>query len=348
MSVHESVMAGHGFYSDHSRPQHAAAAVAYPYLQAAAGEAPIPDPPLPFGLGDLGCAGGANEMEPMGLAVEAVRARSDVPIQVVHTDIPENDFGPLFTLLAGPDGYPAHTTGAWPVVVGRTLYGPLVPDLTLHVAWSGITLQWLSDVPVTVPDAVYSNLVTGPEREAIRQRSVDDWHTFLTERARELVDGGGLVICAGASYPDGSSGAEALFTVIGEELDALQAAGTLRPGEHARIYYPTWNRTMDEWLAPFDGPLGEAFEVLDHRFDGTHDAETFAAAVEQGTFADTYVAFVRAITEAPFFRWLDADRSPEERHHVVEAFYDGLKARLTPDVAAFWHVASLRLRRRPR
>jgi hypothetical protein len=353
-AVDQSVMAGHGYYSANSRPQHAAASVAYPYLAAAAGDAAAPVDGSPFTIGDFGCAGGANEMEPMALAIDGVRRRGvTAAIEVVHTDLPDNDFTPLFQLLENPTSYAAGRPAVYPLVVGRTLYGPLLPDRRLHLGWSGITLHWLSAVPGTIADQIYANLTTGAAREALRRQAEDDWRTFLTERGRELVDGGELVLVAGASEPDGRSGAEALFTVIGDVLATMVTVGGLRPGEHERIFYPTWNRTPGEWLAPFGGELSDAFEVVDSRLDAADDAQTYpqyARDHDAGGFAAAYTRFVRAITEHPFFRALDPDRSPADRAAVVEDFYRRLQGALEehPDAAAVWHVMSLRLRRRRR
>lgn len=349
-------MAAHGEYSRHSRPQHAAAAVAYPYLERATGEVPLPSPATALRILDMGCAGGQNEMEPLALAVDGLRARAaHAPVSVVHTDLPENDFGPLFALLDGPHSYTAGRPGVFPSVVGRTLYGPLVPDRSAHVGWSGITLHWLSTVPCPVPDAVFSNLTTGRERDALGKQAAEDWATFLHERARELVDGGQLVVVAGASDDDGRAGAEGLFTMIGDELHAMVEHGALQQAEAERIFYPTWNRTLDEWLAPFaSGPAAADFEVVEHREDESDDAATFPQYVrdhDAAAFARAYIGFVRAVTENPFFRSLDAARTPAQRDAVITEFYDGLRQRLEaePDVATcVWRVVSLRIRRRAR
>ena len=88
------------------------------------------------------------------------------PVEIVHTDLPQNDFGSLFALLASPSGYPAGRQEIYPSAIGRTLYGPLLPERQLLIGWSGITLHWLSTVPVAVPDQIYPNLVTGPAESA--------------------------------------------------------------------------------------------------------------------------------------------------------------------------------------
>ena len=229
----------------------------------------------------------------------------------------------------------------------------MLPERQLLIGWSGITLHWLSTVPVAVPDQIYPNLVTGPARERLRQQSADDWNLFLTERARELVDGGELVLVAGASQPDGLSGAEALMHLIGDVLQAMVDDGVLRDGERERMFYPTWNRTPEEWLAPFDGPFADTFEVIDQRFDAADDSVAYPQFRDGGdaeAFAQKYVGFVRAITEVPFFRWLDADRDDAARHDGHRGLLRAARAGTAGEshAAAVWHTMSLRIRRRRR
>jgi hypothetical protein len=347
----ESVMQGGGAYGANSRPQHVAAAVAYPYLDRAAAELPI-ERARAIVIGDLGCAGGANEMEPMQRAIDALRRRDpSTPIEVVHTDLPQNDFGPLFALLDSPASYTTGQHEVYPRVVGQTLYGPLFPAGSLSLVWSGITLHWLSAMPAIATDTVYANLTSGAAREALSAQSAADLQVFLASRAAELVAGGEVVVVAGTSNADGLSGAEALFEVIDDTLAAMVADGALRVDERTRIFYPTWNRTPAEWLAPFDGPLGDAFEVVEHRVDASHDDAVYSQFVRDGdaaAFAAAYVGFVRAVTEHPFFRSLDADRTPAQHDAIRDDFYRRLQVELAahPTCAAVWHVMSLRLRRR--
>lgn len=346
----QSVMLGGGFYSHNSRPQRAAASAADAHFAAAAAGVPLPGRPTPVLIGDFGCAGGANEMAPLAAAIDAVRVRdATIPIEVAHTDLPQNDFGPLFALLQGPDSYLNGVSEVYPHVVGRTLYGPLFPDRRLHLGWSAITLHWLSSMPVIVPGRVYSNLLEdGLARQSLAERSAADWRAFLVERSRELVDGGELVLTGGASFSDGKSGAEGLFIMIQDVLAGMVDDAILRPGESDRIYYPTWNRTPAEWAAPVE-ELG--FDLLAQEFTGTDDAENYRASLERGTFADDYLPFVRAITDRPFFRWLDGDRHGDDRARVTETFYERLHGHIAANptaAACFWHVVTLRLRRRPR
>ena len=351
----ESVMKGRGFYSHHSGVQHAAAEPGYPMLRRAATEVPF-DGARPVVIADMGCAGGRNELEPLGLAVTALRDRDgDVPIVVVHTDLPENDWTSLFTTIAdGEHGYAAGRDHVFGYAAGRSLYGALVPDGSLHLGWSGITVHWLSEMPGVVRDAIFATFTTGDDRERLREQSRRDWHGFLEHRARELVDGGQLVVVGGIASDDGTSGAEGLFRLADEELQDLVRRGMLRASEYDAIFYPTWNRTVGEFLDPLqgDGPFAAAFSVEDVVTDQTSDAATFPQYERDGdadAFAAAYIGFARAITEPSFFRWLDPDRPEEERVAVVTAFYDGLQRRIAADpgpATCHWQTVSLRLVRR--
>jgi hypothetical protein len=351
----ESVMKGGGFYSHHSGVQHTAAAPGYPMLERAATEVPF-DGSQPVVIADMGCAGGRNELEPLTLAVDALRARAaHVPVVVVHSDLPENDWASLFTTIERDEhSYLAGREGVFGYAAGRSLYGALVPDGSLHLGWTGITVHWLSEMPGVVRDAIFATFASGDDRARLRDRSRRDWLGFLDHRARELVAGGQVVVVGGMASDDGTSGAEGLFRLADDELRDLVQRGVLRTSEYDEIFYPTWNRTVGEFLEPMqgDGPFAAAFSVEEVVTDRTSDAETFPQYERDGdaeAFAAAYIGFVRAITEPSFFRWLAPDRAADDRAAVVTEFYAGLQQRIAADPASatcHWQTASLRLLRR--
>ncbi|HET9046190.1 MAG TPA: hypothetical protein VFO33_04475 [Casimicrobiaceae bacterium] len=344
----ESVMKGGGYYSAHSAVQHASAAPGYPMFERAAAEVPLPRNGDALTIGDFGCAGGANEMTPLSLAIGALRKRTPaLPIEVVLADLPGNDWTSLFARVETSSQSYAWQQGAiYSYGAGRSLYGPVVPDRRLTLGWTAITVHWLSAVPPCQPDSAYANLVTGPARDALAQRSRDDWRAFLAERARELISGGQLVIVGGASDSDGVSGAEGLFRMVDAELRDLTDRGVLRPSERAHIFYPTWNRTPAEFIGPL---AGSAFTLAEQREDVSDDSERYPQFVRDGdatAFAAAYIGFVRAVTEPAFFRWIEADRTPTQKSAIVGAFYAGLERRIAADPAGatcHWHTVTLRL-----
>lgn len=348
-------MEGHGYYSAHSDVQRAAAAPGFPMFERAATEVPLPSASDALAIGDYGCAGGANEMTPLAIAIETLRRRAPtLPIEVVHADLPSNDFTSLFTLLAtSPKSYAWQGPNIYSYGVGRSLYGPIVPDGRLRLGWTAITVHWLSSMPACQPDSSFANLVTGPAREALKQRSREDWQVFLRQRARELVSGGQLVVVGGASDSTGHSGAEGLFRMVDAQLRALVENGTLRRTEFEHIFYPTWNRTLTEFLEPFSaGELAAAFSVAEQREDVNDDGAIYPQYVRDGdakAFAAAYIGFVEAVTKPAFFRWIEPDRTSEQREAIVNAFYAGLEARIAgdPDAATCrWRTVTLRVVRR--
>jgi hypothetical protein len=349
----ESVMKGGGYYSAHSSVQHAAAAPGFPMFERAASEVPLPGGGAPLAIGDFGCAGGANEMTPLALAVAALRRRAPaLLIEVVLADLPANDWTSLFTLVeTSSDSFAWRQESVYSYGAGRSLYGSVVPDRRLTLGWTAITVHWLSAVPECRPDSSFSNLVTGVARAALMQRSREDWHAFVSQRARELVPGGQLVVVGGASDSKGVSGAEGLFRMIDAQLRDLVAGGMLRRSEAARIFYPTWNRTPAEFLDPFENRASQ-FSVAEHREDVTDDSGRYPQFVRDGdarAFAAAYVGFVRAVTEPAFFRWIEPDRTPEQKSAIVTAFYAGLERRIAADPSSAtcrWRTVTLRLIRR--
>jgi SAM dependent carboxyl methyltransferase len=68
----------------------------------------VPQGTEPAAVADFGAAQGRNSLGPMRLAVEKLRRRTTVstPIVIIHTDLPQNDFGSLFTLVeTSPESY---------------------------------------------------------------------------------------------------------------------------------------------------------------------------------------------------------------------------------------------------
>jgi SAM dependent carboxyl methyltransferase len=345
-------MAGGGYYGRHSEAQRVAAAPGFALLERAARQVPVPES-SPIVIADFGCVGGRNELEPIRIAIAAVRERAAAPIMVVHTDLPSNDFTSLFQAVEQSGAsYLTGQSDVYAYAAGRSLYGPVFPDATLSLGWTAITVHWLSAMPGVIPDQIYANLTDGPARNALQAQSRRDWEAFLRERLRELRPGGQVVVVGGASRADGLSGAEGLFEMAAGQLKAMVARGLLRRSEYQNMFYPTWNRTLQEFLDPLeDGPLAGKLTVEESVEHTTSDGETYPQYQRDGDaagFAEAYVPFVKAVTAPSFFRWIEPDRSKRERAAIEDGFYDGLKRRIASDPAratCHWHTVGLRIRK---
>src|SRR5271156_1713942 len=95
-----TAMQGGGFYNRNSNQQAANLTSALPLLENAARSIPI-EGAAPLVIVDFGACQGSNSMRPARAAIETLRAGAGParPVEVIHTDLPSNDFTSLFTML---------------------------------------------------------------------------------------------------------------------------------------------------------------------------------------------------------------------------------------------------------
>jgi hypothetical protein len=342
-----------GEYSRHSLAQHSAGGLGLPLLgRAVAGVAPgvaaLPAG-VPVFVGDFGAAGGRNELTPMATTVEGLRSGGiRAPIVVVHTDIATNDFTTLFkTVEESPDTY-LRTPDVFAFAAGRSFYERIFPRASVLLGWSAIAVHWLSRVPEPITDHVYSAFATGSVRDAFARQSAADWDAFLTARAAELRPGGQAVVVGGMALDDGTSGAEALMTALNSAVHALVASGSITEAESRAMNVPTWNRTMADFIRPFE-PDGTAtvagLALLEHAAAEVPDQYLLAyrADGDKQAFASAVTGFLRAFTEPSLFGTLD--RSALERRRAADAVYRSVEYTLATDPERYetvWKVALLR------
>jgi hypothetical protein len=339
-------MMGHGVYGRHSLAQHSAGGFGLPGLERAARAAARARGAEPVVVADLGAAGGRNELQPMTVAIETLRdAGVTAPITVVHTDIPTNDFSALFeTVEHDPDTY-LRLDDVYTLAAGRSFYGRIFPSESLTLAWSAIAVHWISRVPMPIHGHVYSAFATGEVRDAFREQSAADWRVFLESRAAELRPGAEMVVVGGANQDDGLSGAEALMDALDAAIRAEVASGALTQDEYDRMSIPTWNRTLAEFTAPFQGDdLG--LTLLESELDFAPDAYLAAYREDHDAqkFGTAVSGFLRAFTEPSLFGGLA--RAAGAASTIANRVYARVAEAAAADpeaVETLWHVAVLRI-----
>jgi len=262
-------MEGHGGYNRRSAVQGSSGAGALPLLRQAAREVVLPVGEAPVVIADYGSSQGRNSLVPMAAAIEVLRTRIGAgrAISVVHTDLPSNDFAPLFQLLADdPASYLRDDPAVFASAVGRSFYEQTLPSASVTLGWSAWAVQWLSRTPAPVPDHVqvaYSH--DAAAREAFARQAARDWDVFLGCRAKELASGGRLVVLTMARTDEGDFGYRALLSAMYGALRALIAEGLVSQDEAARMAIPTVGRTRTEFTAPFTAAshAGLTLEQLD-------------------------------------------------------------------------------------
>src|SRR5262249_3382371 len=123
-----TAMEGRGFYNRNSAMQAASNAVLLPLWREAAGRVPPGDQHLT--IGDYGPSHGRNAMEPMTVAIDALRQRAGPgrAIEIVHTDLPANDYSALFQAV-GEDAasYRRGDDAVFFSAIGRSYFEQILP-----------------------------------------------------------------------------------------------------------------------------------------------------------------------------------------------------------------------------
>jgi hypothetical protein len=158
-------------------------------------------------------------------------------------------------------------------------------------------------------------------------------------------------VLGGASDKEGSSGAEGLMDMANAALQGLVDGDTIRSSEYERMVIPTYNRSLKEFEALFSAGAENSLVKLESssevalpdpfwpEYEQSGDARAFGVAYEE---------FFRAAYGPSLFGELDADRTPQEREQITDAFYDSLRDKVAADpakAACNWRVVLLLIAR---
>lgn len=256
-AVANKAMEGGGFYNRNSDLQAAGAALALPLFEQAARTIPAnASPQTPLVIADYGSSQGRNSMRPMRLAIETLRERigPDRPIEVVHTDLPSNDFAALFTTLQeDASSYLRGQQGVFPSAVGRSYFEPILPPGRVQLGWNTWTLHWLSRNPAEASDHVIPLLSASESvREATRRQQAHDWANFLAARSAEMAEGAQLVTLSMGRTPDVHGWDWATGELWRAAVD-MADDGLLSSAELRRFTLPVGGRWTADLEAPFEG-----------------------------------------------------------------------------------------------
>jgi hypothetical protein len=265
LPIANTAMEGAGFYNRNSSLQAAGIELALPLLDAAAQGLQV-DGEAPLVIADFGSSQGRNSMRPMRLAIETLRRRfgPDRPIEVIHTDLPSNDFASLFRMLDEEEtSYLSGQPRVFPSAVGRSYFAPILPPARVHLGWNSWTLHWMSRNPIEVHDHVLAICsASAAAREAVRHQLADDWQNFLAARAVELAPRGRLVSLSMGATTE-SHGWEWILGELWHATVELADEGLISANELNRFTVPVGGRTTADLAAPFAAGEFEGLS-LDH------------------------------------------------------------------------------------
>jgi hypothetical protein len=296
----------------------------------------------------------------MGAVVAGLRRCTGQPVQAVYSDLASNNFNRLFANLEQARCNRLFPAGVYSSAVGGSFYDTLLPPGTVHLATCFNALHWLDQLPeVPLPDGIVyrrphpprPGLAVTPEAAAAFARQADqDLVRFLECRARELVEGGKLLV-AGLGDTEQARVGDGPLDVLNDACLDLVAAGQLPREGYQRLTAPCYFRTVPEFLAPLEragSPVGDAFMV--DRAEAIEDPLPFLVELRRGgdvaAYAEAYTGFLRAVSE-PVVR-AAFDRS-DGAAATVEGLYDRIRDRVLTEPERYaWrhHLVAVLLTRR--
>jgi len=344
-------MVGGGFYNANSSAQMAAIAHVLPWITEALQEIDLESTCAAVRLADFGCSEGANSIAVMRELIAALRPATDRPIETVHSDLPTNDFSQLFLALR-PDGVSTYgDTNVFSSAVGGSMFDQLLAPASCDFASTFNAIGFLSRYPLerlpgyilpNGPSASRNNgHVSDEDRAVFAAQAEADIAAFLRARARELRPGGKLILQVFGSGAEART-CDGIYDLLNDALLDHVASGEFPADIYDRYYQPVYFRTLDELTAPLT--QSAEFEAV-FRLDRSETYEvpvafneTFKASGDLDAYADAYVNFFRAFTEAPLRLAL---RDQVGSQVLIDKIYAQAKARRwpirTPTRFATWH-----------
>jgi hypothetical protein len=297
---------------------------------------PVPAGGTSLRIADMGAADGGTSVDLWRRALAAMRARAPgVPIEMVYTDLPRNDFSQVFQLVHGLTDTPSYlpeVDGVYVFASGTSFHQSIFPPESLHLGFSATASHYISEIPCDIPDHVHMVGARGEVRDAFTAQGARDWANMLTLRARELVPGGRLCLFNFGIDEQGRylghTGGVSMFDTFNRHWAALRDEGRITADEYRRTNFPQHYRSVAEFTAPLrdeSSPVHQAGLRLVHA-----ETRVVRCPFEQDftenhrdpeRFAREYLPTLRSWSEATFVNGLDPDRSPEEKAGIVDEFY---------------------------
>ena len=324
-------MQGTGFYNRHATIQANGGAFGLPMIAQAFADMKLGN--LPLTIADFGCSQGRNSMAPMRSVIREIRSRMgpEVPISIVHTDQPENEFTSLFRFLRdSEESYLRSDALVFASAVGRSFYEQIFPPSSITMGWSSFAVHWMSGSPVSSAGHVWTRLAPPEVRRRFAERCAADWRLFLSHRARELQPGGNLVVVQPCLEEGRPTVFPTLMPWIQAGLETMGNNGTLRATELARMTILQYERHPSEVRTPFDGGEFMGLHLEEDSVNCLPDPfwDEYLADRDREALADRYVHFFRAPFQPSLLAALDDDRDADFRGTFVSRLEAGLRQRI--------------------
>lgn len=219
--------------------------------------------PERLAIADLGCSSGPNTFFVVFEVIKIVEKlcrelnHQSPEYQVFLNDLPGNDFNNIFRSLGSfneklSDEMVSGVGHCFLVGVPGSFYGRVFPSKSLHFVHSSYSLQWLSQVPEGVENNKGNIYMasTSPSNvlKAYYQQFQKDFSLFLECRAKEVVEGGYMVLTFLGRKSDDPSSKECclVWELMAKALNDMASVGMLKEEEVDSFNIPQYTPSPSE------------------------------------------------------------------------------------------------------
>lgn len=292
---------------------------------------------------DYGCGPGTSAIDVVKPAIQAYRARFPKgPVSVCHADQPGNDWNALFGLVTGPSGYVGRMKAIRTEAAIGSFYDQMVTEGTVALGTSFAASHWFSHaVRLHAPGTIWFADMTGEARADMAAFAQQDWTRFLRCRARELRQGGFLLVSTLGAVADDSeingtaASGRGIYRAIQRVAQEMADDGLIVQEVLDSFAFGLWFMTEREARAPLapDSELAEAFEIEEVTVEPApvNHADIFAESIGNPVeYARRYVGYTRAFGDSTLRTQLfepsadgaaDTDRLAQEFYRRLETLY---------------------------
>ncbi len=289
----------------------------------------------PFVIADYGAADGANSSQLFENIVTFVHAvNPSLPIRLVYIDIA--DPAPFDRFWKGSRLSELDNVEA--EYIQRSFYRP-IPELAgnVKIGFSSTALHWLDTQTADAdlfrhPTCIQPAQLSASERGRFAEKWRRDWRTFLSERSRELADGGLLFLANLTSLGEDRWPASAAYNNLRDVCSSLHREGRLSEEELEAIFIPGFFATPDEMRDELEEDLIRQHFSL-RSLDAmtvpcayyTRVGDALGSARERRWLADVLARVVRAWSESSVRVGLPAENTvlvDEIYRRLADRFYE--------------------------
>ena len=258
-------------------------------------------------IADYGCSEGFNSMTILRMVLEEFRKHSKIPISVLHTDLPANNWSCFFqTINDSPNSY-LELENVYYSTIGKTFYSQLAPPQSIHIGFSTFAFHYLSKISIREDEEVQ---IIYPKAGA---QITQDLKLNITMRLSEIVTGGLLtIIVAGREVNSCTS----LLNHYLKPIQKLFELGIITNEELNSFYWPTYHLDENEWKEVLDS-FQDKIEVLMNQLTPSLCPfyVDYLSTGDMETYKQKLYGFIHVLERNPLMSCLK-NRSDEEKQTI--------------------------------